>query len=1009
MSIPEGLQKVAMAFATAANEAGVATKDETLSGRIQTLTQEIMHCANDQQNPAASCSTILQKASQVLDISNYDLDDNSRTEVNEKLATLSKLAISVILGKMLEEKTNSAWLSDFFELTGQVQTELLNNPQISQRLSNIIEELGPNYQVIPEAGVNLLVRIAYDPNPDVRKFAIDLLKHKDVDINQATNNGSTALHGAANNGDENLVGLLLSIGADPLQGNKEGKIPFDLASPAKCRALFLKYVPFESTTNGEPFANRAFSWLSNQMFLPDSLDVTPFAEYLKTHTNKNILPIMLENWNPEVIVKLTHHGYLMDGLSEERFNRLCFSCITFNDIDALKTILQSGRIPFDNVYGTDFFSAIETHCTPANILEKEIREAKNLLGNEALEAYQSLMKNMIVGGGDARRAIKMDIIDGLFQILIKNEVPGSKKAKADFDASDFNLTQRENLATARKIFNQTESVENKVRTAVDQGKVVLSILKQMAWQVKDDELLTEIERNLSSYGRCVSDQFGEEVHAMNKIVVNIALDHMYFPGKETYHGGAAYWVAPYFAHALQSTQSKLRENIDPNLSKAVDPAQSILKQCYTELLQQSRWNEHTGVRLLLEMDVKSNRLLQSKELVDTINSLPKGQSCLIPVTSPGHATLIRIENTGEGKVRLLFYNTGQGLEIHPKLEDSGTYQTFIEYKGVPIENLQDTEDWTNLIERELDDMTKVYALINKICTGGVKQPPSPHKEYYEAVQKSGSCAYQCFLAMIRERLVTSFPNPAEGLGLYKIVKGLMLNAFEERTRALRNDIVNAILQIKLKVVDAELGVANALADEDKRVKLLKELSTELRAQNLEPLAEEIESSHKASSLVLFTIVRKAIKALTALDAPLTQNGLAKEAIMARREKEASNEREYIETLNTYLKDQTPERNKEWIKAFAAQYFDGTFQNAVIDWAVNKLNKVPEGPDDKNPGAVLLYSFAKAINQQDVENRAGFISPLIQSFQKAGNNEMVAYLQTTCLTTEKQTSSSDLKY
>ncbi|MBA3602881.1 MAG: hypothetical protein H0W50_04405 [Parachlamydiaceae bacterium] len=55
-------------------------------------------------------------------------------------------------------------------------------------------------------------------------------------------------------------------------------------------------------------------------------------------------------------------------------------------------------------------------------------------------------------------------------------------------------------------------------------------------------------------------------------------------------------------------------------------------------------------------------------------------------------------------------------------------------------------------------MSPVYEMVKKLAEGGVKQPPSVDQEYYEAIQKGGSCAYQSFLAMIRERLVSSVPD-----------------------------------------------------------------------------------------------------------------------------------------------------------------------------------------------------------------------------------------------------------
>ncbi len=1003
MNISNNLQKVVGDFAKIADNAQEATKDEELCNQIQKLSKEIMQCSIDQQNSVVSCSEIIKKASHLFRISKPELNNLSRTEMSNQLTTLSKLANSVILDKMLEEKTNATWISNFFKFTDQVRSELINNPNVLQRLSNAIQELGPNYLLNPEEGITLFIRLAFDSNPEVRKLTLDLLNHNDLNLNHTLKNGSTALHGVAENNDKNLVAAFLARGANPLLSNKDGQIPFDFAYTPKCCSLFLKYIPMETLINEKPFALRALRWVCNESFLHDKFDFTPFAEYLKKSADNKTLNYITKKWNVDFVIGLLKCGFLINELPEEKFKELCSTCIYDEHTDALRTILLSRRLPFDDIANTDFFSAIESNNTLATTLKNELQEAKNSLGNDVLRAYQSLAQSLVIAGDPNRRALKMDIIDHEFQVLVKNNVPGAEKAQADFNAKDLNQTQRENLAKARQIFDLAESVDKKVRTAITAGADIYGILMQLAWIENDNELLNEIVRYTSHIGLSQKfDRFGEEMQTMNKVIANVALDKMYFAEKDAYNGGKQSWVAPYFAHALNITQSKLKENIDPNLSKTLNPAEPILKQCYTEILQQTRWTALHGSELEIEIGIESNRLLQSKELVNVINSLPEKQSCLIPVSVPGHATLIRVENSGGGKARVIYYNTGQGVgKYHPEGKKENTFQTFIEYREVPIKNLQDPEKWTTFIDSKLSDMPPVYALLEELCTGGIKQPPSPHEEDYEAVQKSGSCAYQCFLAMIRERLMSNFSNPKEGLGLYKAVKGIMLNVFEERTRAFRNEIINTYLQSKLKVVGAELGVANALAEPSKRENLLNELSAALKNHNLDAITEEIGVYEKAPSLTLFTAVRKAIKELTVFDVSLMNDGPAKQAIMARQEKEALNKQGYIDILNGHLKNQTPESNEDWIAVFATQYQGGTFQSTAIDWAINSFKKVPDGPNDKDPGAVLLNCLLQRINEQDVAKKERLLSPLLQGFQKAGNDEMISYLKTTCLNAEKK--------
>ena len=58
-----------------------------------------------------------------------------------------------------------------------------------------------------------------------------------ADVNAQGEGGFTALHAAAQNGDEALVRLLLERGADPALANDRGETPRDLASDARVRAF----------------------------------------------------------------------------------------------------------------------------------------------------------------------------------------------------------------------------------------------------------------------------------------------------------------------------------------------------------------------------------------------------------------------------------------------------------------------------------------------------------------------------------------------------------------------------------------------------------------------------------------------------------------------------------------------------------------------------------------------------------------------------------------------------
>ena len=133
---------------------------------------------------------------------------------------------------------------------------------------------------------------------------------------------------------------------------------------------------------------------------------------------------------------------------------------------------------------------------------------------------------------------------------------------------------------------------------------------------------------------------------------------------------------------------------------------------------------------------------------------------------------------------------------------------------------------------------------------------------------------------------------------------------------------------------------------------------------------------------------------------MTQNGLAKEAIIARREKEELGRQNYKKILDGYLKDE-PISVDGWAKTFATQFMGGTFQSTAVDWAVNNLNQIPKGPDDNEPRCILLNRLIRGTMRQPVDKREEMLSPLLEGFKKAGNHEMIAHLRKACLEPENR--------
>lgn len=65
--------------------------------------------------------------------------------------------------------------------------------------------------------------------PAIARELVRMLVESDAPVNAKQHGGWTALHAAADNGDEEMIKILLQHGADPLAQNDDGKTPAQIA------------------------------------------------------------------------------------------------------------------------------------------------------------------------------------------------------------------------------------------------------------------------------------------------------------------------------------------------------------------------------------------------------------------------------------------------------------------------------------------------------------------------------------------------------------------------------------------------------------------------------------------------------------------------------------------------------------------------------------------------------------------------------------------------------------
>lgn len=185
---------------------------------------------------------------------------------------------------------------------------------------------------------------------------------------------------------------------------------------------------------------------------------------------------------------------------------------------------------------------------------------------------------------------------------------------------------------------------------------------------------------------------------------------------------------------------------------------------------------HAGALMSVANDLGDENL--RKSLLETPQNEPCGLMLSWRSFPIGHSMFGTIEKNSEGLCRVTIYNTGAGINFHPRWKNTGRYQTFLIFDRVPYEDIIGFSHLPSLFSSKAEsgmNSNKFYALLEEMCQKGVKLPASENEEDYEQIQTIGSCIIQSLMAFFRHRIMESKEgSPAEKLGFYKAVKAFTL-------------------------------------------------------------------------------------------------------------------------------------------------------------------------------------------------------------------------------------------
>lgn len=164
----------------------------------------------------------------------------------------------------------------------------------------------------------------------------------------------------------------------------------------------------------------------------------------------------------------------------------------------------------------------------------------------------------------------------------------------------------------------------------------------------------------------------------------------------------------------------------------------------------------------------------NEKLCEIVAGLKSGRSYLLPYGHLGHATLLNLVPTPDGKfIDCEIYNSGDGIRFHEFDEGSRKYQLMKKYR-ISIEQLSVSQLKKLANNNQFEDAVQSYHAISSIDGAEIIQLP-PEEKIWKKPQVSDNCENKCVSTVLAYKI----PH------VYKQVRRAMfqdcLNAVEDLT------------------------------------------------------------------------------------------------------------------------------------------------------------------------------------------------------------------------------------
>ena len=685
----------------------------------------------------------------------------------------------------------------------------------------IIPKIGP-HKILDEEGNQLIHLCAKSTHQALRDLVAACLKNG-ADPNSQNLNGDTPLHMACYFGDLDTSFNLIKNKAIYTIKNKNDFTPIDLAFQQKAPILLSKLINSDILPIHFTLSDQKPLWFAilEKAYDPSSMnsDFSLIADDIisklvdkPTHRQdllNDLLSLAIKNNLPNRAIELINIGTIFDQKPQRRdfLTEFVKEILSTQDLDSEKEfairnlIKQKVFIPGTPIFNQlmhhpDFKDFLSASYTPDE--QQQIRQLSKLIDNmndstdllikmSTQKQVQDLIENFKHMNFRYLKDIQNDLVP-IYEATSKRYAQAKewikKHSVPDLNPIKIQIIPGNNI-----------SLESTDKNEMEYSDVISICLAEQRYGLIP-YALNELKMKFTDYT------------GVHKPLFHFLLDKTYnientssLSERSTYSGGQTSSHALILIEALQQLQFQTFE--EPGFSKEETEA---IKNAIPNLIQSLSF---CALWQLSDEEVSAERI------VNAINYPEFRGPILIPYDRVKHATSISIEVSEDRRsARVILYDTGGAVALHPNLEGTNRYQTALSASEVPLVEFQSTELWKKVLSpKNNDSKESLHEIFDQLAAKGKLDPPSQNPFDYEQMQMQGTCSAQHLMAFVRYQLLKHIPGTTlEKLGIYKFLKARTLILIgKDRVNSTHTEI-GKISQLKLEKHQADLHLLNVAKD-----------------------------------------------------------------------------------------------------------------------------------------------------------------------------------------------------